>query len=54
MTDIAEKKNMNISLLSKDKQEAIHVYEKFGQNMEKKEDINQKTQWVKIILLWIV
>ena len=44
MTDIVEKDNMNVSLLPKDKQEAIHFYEKFGQNMEKKEDINQKTQ----------
>ena len=37
MTGIAEKKNMNIYLLPKDKQEAIEFYEKFGQNMEKRD-----------------
>ena len=37
MTDIAEKKNMNISLLPKDMQEAIDLSEKFGQNMKKRD-----------------
>ena len=37
MTDIAEKENMNVSLLPKDMQEAIHLYEKFGQNIEKRD-----------------
>ena len=37
MTDIAEKENMNVSLLPKDMQEAIDFYEKFGRNMEKRD-----------------
>ena len=37
MADIAEKESMNTSLLSKDKQEAIDLYEKFGKNMEKRD-----------------
>ena len=36
MADIVEKKNMDISLLPKDMQEAIEFYKKFGQDMEKK------------------
>ena len=37
MADIAEKNNMNTSLFPKDMQEAIDLYEKFGQNMEKRD-----------------
>ena len=37
MADIAEKDNMNISLLPKEKQEAIEFYEKFGRNIEKRD-----------------
>ena len=36
-TEIAEKHDMNLSLWSKEKQEAIHFYEKFRQNMEKRD-----------------
>ena len=37
LVDIAEKDGLNTFLLSKDKQEAIEFYEKFGQNMEKRD-----------------
>ena len=37
MTDIAEKENMNVSLLPKDKQKVIHFYQKFCQNLEKRD-----------------
>ena len=37
MTDIVEEDDMNPSLLPKDMQEAIDLYEKFGQNMEKRD-----------------
>ena len=37
MADIAEKKNMNTSLFPKDMQEAIDLYEKFSQPMEKRD-----------------
>ena len=32
MADIAEKDNMNISLLPKEKQDVIEFYEKYGKN----------------------
>ena len=35
--NIAQRKNMNISLLSKDKQEAIETYEKYGQSKLKRD-----------------
>ena len=37
MAYIAEKNDMNTFLLPKDMQEAIDLYEKFGQNIEKKD-----------------
>ena len=37
MTDIAERRDMNTSLLPKDMQEAIEAYEKFGKNIEKRD-----------------
>ena len=37
MTDIVEEEDMNPSLLPKDMQEAIDLYKKLGQNMEKRD-----------------
>ena len=37
MADIAERRDMNTSLLPKDMQEAIEAYEKFGKNIEKRD-----------------